>query len=172
MKQLPNARLRKTYLYCCSVLLLSWPLTGYSDDTSADTTGPAITLNVNANIETTMLFAAIFAVLHVIFTLRVGAYRFRSRISLGDGGDNELRNRIRAHGNFVEQVPIALLLLLLNDLNGLDDNTLMILGSVLLVSRLLHSVMIVSRSLPIVLRPISMIGTLGTILASAILLLV
>jgi uncharacterized membrane protein YecN with MAPEG domain len=124
------------------------------------------------NIETTMLFAAIFGVLHVIFTLRVGGYRFRSRISLGDGGDTELRNRIRAHGNFVEQVPIALLLLLLNDLNGLADSTLMILGSVLLVSRLLHYVMIVSRSLPIVLRPISMIGTLGTILASAILLLV
>ena len=37
------------------------------------------------NIETTMLFAAIFGVLHVIFTLRVGGYRFRSRISLGDG---------------------------------------------------------------------------------------
>ena len=124
------------------------------------------------NIETTMLFAAIFGVLHVIFTLRVGGYRFRSRISLGDGGDTELRNRIRAHGNFVEQVPIALLLLLLNDLNGLADSTLMILGSVLLVSRLLHYVMIVSRSRPIVLRPISMIGTLGTILASAILLLV
>jgi uncharacterized membrane protein YecN with MAPEG domain len=118
------------------------------------------------NIETTMLFAAIFGVLHVIFTLRVGGYRFRSRISLGDGGDTELRNR------FIEQVPIALLLLLLNDLNGLADSTLMILGSVLLVSRLLHYVMIVSRSLPIVLRPISMIGTLGTILASAILLLV
>jgi uncharacterized membrane protein YecN with MAPEG domain len=77
------------------------------------------------NIETTMLFAAIFGVLHVIFTLRVGGYRFRSRISLGDGGDTELRNRIRAHGNFIEQVPIALLLLLLNDLNGLADSTLM-----------------------------------------------
>ena len=124
------------------------------------------------NIETTRLFAAIFGVLHVIFILRVGGYRFRSRISLGDGGDTELRNRIRAHGNFVEQVPIALLLLLLNDLNGLADSTLMILGSVLLVSRLLHYVMIVSCSLPIVLRPISMIGTLGTILASAILLFV
>jgi len=57
-------------------------------------------------------------------------------------------------------------------LNGLADNTLMILGSVLLVSRLLHYVMITSRWLPIVLRPISMLGTLGIILASAILLLV
>ena len=123
-------------------------------------------------IETTLFFAAIFGILHVIFTLRVGGYRFRSKISLGDGGDKELRNRIRAHGNFIENVPIALLLLLLNDLNGLPVNTLVILGSVLLVSRILHYVMIVSRSLPMVFRPISMLGTLGTILVSAILLLV
>ena len=122
-------------------------------------------------IETTIIFAALFGILHVIFTLRVGGYRFRSKISLGDGGDKELRNRIRAHGNFTENVPIALLLLLLNELNGLAEGTLVILGSVLLVSRLLHYVMIVSRGLPIVLRPISMIGTLGVILVSSILLI-
>ena len=124
------------------------------------------------DIHVTLLFAAIFGILHVIFTLRVGGYRFRSGISLGDGGDKELLNRIRAHGNFTENVPIALLLLLLNDLNGLADGTLMLLGSILLVSRLVHYLMIVTRSLPMVLRPLSMIGTLGTILASAIFLLI
>ena len=123
-------------------------------------------------IETTLLFAAIFGVLHVVFTLRVGVYRFLSKISLGDGDDKELSNRIRAHGNFIENVPIALLLLLLNDLNGLPENLLLTLGSVLLASRLLHYVMIVSRALPLIFRPISMIGTLGTILVSAILLIV
>ena len=71
------------------------------------------------DIGVTLLFAAIFGILHVVFTLRVGAYRFSSKISLGDEGDKELRNRIRGHGNFTENVPIALLLLLLNDLNGL-----------------------------------------------------
>lgn len=123
------------------------------------------------NIETTILFAALFGLLHVVFTLRVGGYRFTSRINFGDGGDTELRNRMRGHGNFIENVPIALILLLLNELNGLATETLMLLGSILLVSRVLHYVMIVTRSLPIILRPISMLGTLGTILASALLLL-
>lgn len=123
-------------------------------------------------IHTTLLFAALFGILHVIFTLRVGAYRFKSGISLGDEGDKELRNRIRAHGNFIENVPIGVILLLLNDLNGSSDTELIALGSVLLAARVLHYVMIVSRSLPIVLRPISMIGTLGSILTMAILLLV
>ena len=54
------------------------------------------------SIDTTLIFAAIFGILHVVFSLRVGAYRFSSKISLGDGGDKELRNRIRAHGNFIE----------------------------------------------------------------------
>ena len=66
MKQLPNARLRKKYLFSCSVLLLSWQLTGCSDDTdadthadtTADTTGPVITINGNANIE--VVFNAFF----------------------------------------------------------------------------------------------------------------
>ena len=129
-----------------------------------------LSMTAPLQIDITLMFAALFGILHVFFTLRVGGYRFRSGISLGDGGDNELRNRIRAHGNFIENVPIALLLLLLNDLNGLADSTLIILGSVLLVSRVLHYLMIVTRSLPIVLRPVSMIGTLGVILVSSLLL--
>ena len=117
-----------------------------------------------------MLIAAVFAVLHVIFTLRVGGYRFSNNISLGDGGDKELLNRIRGHGNFIEQVPIALILLLLNDLNGLSNTAMYSLGGVLLVSRTVHYLMITTRSLPMILRPLSMIGTLGTILVSAFLL--
>ena len=125
-----------------------------------------------SNIDTTLTFAAIFGMLHVIFTLRVGNYRRTSKINFGEGGDTELRNRMRGHGNFIENVPIALMLLLLNDLNGLSDMSLMVLGSVLLVSRIVHYLMIVTRSLPIILRPLSMLGTLGTILVSAVLLIV
>ena len=123
-------------------------------------------------IDITIIFAAIFAILHVIFTLRVGGYRFISKISFGDGGDMELRNRMRGHGNFIENVPIGLLLLLLNELNGLADSWLIALGSVFLLSRVVHYLMIVTRRLPVVLRPLSMLGTLGTILTAAILLLV
>ncbi len=35
------------------------------------------------------------------FTLRVGGYSMRSKIGLGAGGDIELRNRIRVHGNSI-----------------------------------------------------------------------
>ena len=45
MKQLPNARLRKKYLFSCSVLLLSWQLAGCGEIGNDDTEGPVITLN-------------------------------------------------------------------------------------------------------------------------------
>jgi len=123
-------------------------------------------------LEVTFLFAAIFGILHVVFTLRVGLYRYSSGISLGDGGDRSLLKRVRAHANFVETAPMGLLLLLLNELNGLAESALFILGSVFLFARLVHYVTIISRLLPVFMRPLSMIATLGVILLSAILLLV
>ena len=54
-----------------------------------------------SDISISLALAAVFGLLHVIFTLRVGNYLFKSKISLGDGGDRELRNRVRAHGNFI-----------------------------------------------------------------------
>ena len=82
-----------------------------------------------SDISISLALAAVFGLLHVIFTLRVGNYRFKSKISLGDGGDLELRNRVRAHGNFIENVPIALLLILLNDLDGAQDSTCLLYTS-------------------------------------------
>jgi uncharacterized membrane protein YecN with MAPEG domain len=120
------------------------------------------------DIQATLLFASLFGILHVIFTLRVGAYRLKNKINLGDGDDKELRNRIRAHGNFIENVPIALLLLLLNDLHGTSTAVLISVGTILLISRVTHYLTIASRHLPRVLRPLSMIGTLGSILVSAL----
>ena len=124
------------------------------------------------DISISLALAAVFGLLHVIFTLRVGNYRFNSKISLGDGGDRELRNRVRAHGNFIENVPIALLLILLNDLDGAQDSTLVVMGSILLASRLTHYLTIVAVRLPWILRPLSMLGTLGTIPAASLMLLI
>ena len=129
-------------------------------------------MNNPSDISISLALAAVFGLLHVVFTLRVGNYRFKSRISLGDGGDPEMRNRIRAHGNFIENVPIAVLLILLNDLDGAQDNTLILMGSILLISRLTHYLTIATRKLPWILRPLSMLGTLGAILAASVMLLI
>jgi uncharacterized membrane protein YecN with MAPEG domain len=123
------------------------------------------------HIQTTLIFTAIFGILHVIFTARVGLYRAMNKISLGDGGDKVLLKRIRAHGNFTENVPIGLILLLLNELNGLPEKYLILLGSLFLLARVVHYATIVAR-LPFIIRPLAMVVTLGVILASSVLLIV
>lgn len=122
------------------------------------------------NLEVTLIFAAIFGVLHVIFTMRVGGYRMKSKIDTGDGGDKQLLKLMRGHGNFVENVPMGLILLLLNELNGLSNTGLWALGGVFLFGRLAHYIQFTAGG-PFILRPLGMISTMGAILVAAVMLL-
>ncbi len=123
------------------------------------------------SISVTALFAAILGIMHVVFTLRVALFRKKNLISLGDGGNSELLKRVRAHGNFTETVPIALILLMLNELSFLPAVWLYSLGATLVIARLMHYISIAFNT-TLLLRVGGMAATLLMILASAILLLV
>lgn len=85
----------------------------------------------------TALYAALCSVLIVFLAARVTRYRFQFRIGIGD--DNvALRLAVRAHANAVEYTPIALILLLLAELNGAAALVLHIAGSAFLGGRLAH----------------------------------
>ena len=66
----------------------------------------------------------VFGLLHVIFTLRVGNYRFKSKISgkLLETAATRIAKPSPSHGNFIENVPIALFLILLNEYKGAQDS--------------------------------------------------
>ena len=112
-------------------------------------------------------YAAILGLLFVPFTFYVGLYRVNNGILLLDGGDKELARRIRAQGNFIETVPLALILIILMDLSGASATWLHVLGSVLVVSRIMHYVTIATNPGNTVPRALGMVGTLGVYLASA-----
>lgn len=86
----------------------------------------------------TPLYAALLALWLVALSLRVIVVRRRARVSLGDGGDPELQRAIRGQANFVEYVPVALLLLLILELSRFSIYFVHALGIVLVVARLLH----------------------------------
>ncbi len=65
--------------------------------------------------------------------------RLQARVSFLDGGDKPLLRRIRAHGNFTETVPMALLLMALLELSGLHAIWLISFGIALLLGRVLHA---------------------------------
>lgn len=119
----------------------------------------------------TALYAALAALLLLILTTSVIMRRKALRIGLGDGGDRVLGCRIRAHGNAVETLPVALLLLLLLELGGLPAPWLHGFGASLLVVRCLHAWGLSRSAGTSPGRFIGMLGTLLVMLAMALLLL-
>lgn len=87
----------------------------------------------------TALYAALGAFLLLGLVARVVWCRRTARIGLGTGGDPVLSVAVRAHGNAVETLPIALLLLLLLELNGASQWLLHGFGILVIGSRLAHA---------------------------------
>jgi len=56
---------------------------------------------------TTAIFAAVLALVYASMTVWVMASRTSNGTLQGDGGNEGLQNRIRAHGNFGEYVPLG-----------------------------------------------------------------
>ena len=107
----------------------------------------------------TPIYIALLGLLFIFFTLRAGLYRVQSNIFIGTGDDPEMLRRIRGQGNFIETVPIALLLFVAMELLGAKDMWLHILSIALVLGRICHYLAITELG-PSVLRPIGMSTTL------------
>ena len=88
----------------------------------------------------TAMYLAILALLYAALSLRVVRLRRKNRVSLGDGGKDELRKAIRAHGHFAEYVPIIALMVAMLEMSGSPLIEIHLLMGALLLARLLHPV--------------------------------
>lgn len=121
-------------------------------------------------ITTTLFFVAIAALLATVLSLNTSFRRGAAGISIGDGGDVELQRRIRAHGNFIEHMPLALAALAAAEATGASPTTITLLGIALIAGRVSHAIGMLRGLLwP---RPVGMVLThTPTIIASAMTLL-
>jgi uncharacterized membrane protein YecN with MAPEG domain len=87
----------------------------------------------------TGLYAGLCGLLLVVLYVGVSQRRLATKIGMGAGGDAVLEQRIRAHGNFVESVPIALVLLYLLEQTGVDPIYIHAFGIALVLSRVGHA---------------------------------
>lgn len=85
-----------------------------------------------------LLFAAALGLVNVWLAIRASAARIQRNVMVGDGDDPVLRARMRAHANFTEYVPSALILMTLIELMGGRGTALWAIGSLLVVGRVLH----------------------------------
>jgi len=114
----------------------------------------------------TSLYAALLSLLILALSANVIKIRFKDRVSLGDSGNSNLQKAIRAQGNATEYIPIALILLLLLELNKAHWGLLHLGGIGLLTGRLLHARGLLTENLRF--RVAGMICTLSTIAILAI----
>ena len=116
----------------------------------------------------TALYAALCALIVLALAVRIMIMRFRSRTGIGDGGDSRLARAIRIHGNAIEYVPIALVLLLVAELGGARPALLHGCGIVLVVARIAHALGLRRSAGLSVGRGIGVVGTVGVITVLAV----
>lgn len=90
----------------------------------------------------TLLAASVLGLILVVLSLEIVRLRVKTKVSLGTGPEERsaLVVAVRAHGNFVEHVPLSLILLGLLEREAVGVTTIAGLAGVLVVSRLLHIV--------------------------------
>lgn len=116
-------------------------------------------------------YAGIFALIYFFLTMRVARRRGATGILLGSGGDAALERRIRAHGNFAEYVPFALLLLGFAEAQRNSMYLLHLLCLLLLVGRICHAYAISGENAPRVFRGVGMVLTGTVLIITAIILI-
>lgn len=83
-------------------------------------------------------YVAISLLLNPALMVRIGMVRQKKKINLGDAGDPDMIARVRAHGNFTEVAPLALIgLMAVAMMNGAPV-MLHIFGATYFVGRILH----------------------------------
>jgi len=80
--------------------------------------------------------------LSVLVSLR----RCDLNLAVGAGDAHVLRRRIRAHGNFIENAPLCVLLVLSIEAVLATSNTIWIVAIILIVARILHAIGTLKRS--------------------------
>jgi uncharacterized membrane protein YecN with MAPEG domain len=86
----------------------------------------------------TGLYAVPLALMMIGLSAHVSALRAKTKVSILDGGNTALSERIRRHGNFVEYVPMAVLLMAFAESSGTASVWIHAAGLCLVAGRTLH----------------------------------
>ncbi|MGH8743501.1 MAG: MAPEG family protein [Burkholderiales bacterium] len=122
-------------------------------------------------LKITLPYAALLGLMLVYFSYKVVRFRGNFKVGIGDGGNAKLARAIRVQANFVEYVPIALLLILLVELIGFSAWVVHALGIVLLAGRVFHAQGLGASAGPSYGRAIGTTASWLTIAVAAILCL-
>ncbi len=115
----------------------------------------------------TALYAGILVIFALVLSFRAGGFRGKSGISVGLGEpvNMDLAERVRIHQNFLEYVPMAIILMGILETNGGNATFLHVFGVVLIVARIAHAIGLKHDNMA---HPGRAIGAGGTALISLV----
>ena len=91
----------------------------------------------------TLTVAGAAALLNIWLMIRVGQVRSSEKVSVGDGGNEKVIRRMRAHSNYIETAPFVLILIGLIEMTGTSGTSptwLWIVGGIYLLGRIAHGI--------------------------------
>lgn len=87
----------------------------------------------------TLFYAGLLGLMFLLLAIRVVRLRRRLQVGLGSGGHEELNRAMRAHANFAEYVPLAVVLLALVEAGtAVPVWVVHLLGLLLVIGRAMH----------------------------------
>lgn len=86
----------------------------------------------------TLIAASFLGLLLIYLSYNVSKHRGRAKVSVGDGGDQQLLHAIRAQGNLAEYAPMALILFGLLETMEVNRIFLIVLAAAFVVGRYMH----------------------------------
>ena len=91
-------------------------------------------------LPTALTAAGIAALINLWLAIRCGQVRTKSSISIGDGGNDALIRRMRAHSNFIEFTPIVLILIALVEYSAGTTTWLWAVMALYMLGRVAHGI--------------------------------
>ncbi len=85
------------------------------------------------------IYGSLLGLLFIYLSIRTVKFRRREQVDYGLGEGKELARAVRAHANFTEYVPLALILLLVLEHTAFPHWAMHILGGLLVLGRCLHA---------------------------------
>ena len=119
----------------------------------------------------TAFYASLLAIAQIYFAALVIKERLSASVSLGEGNVDEdpmLQRATRVFGNFTEYVPIALILLLIAELNSVHPYILHGCAVLLLFGRTIHAYGLRHHVGPSWQRTAGMLGTFACMVSLAV----
>lgn len=91
-------------------------------------------------LPTTLCLTAAACIVNFWLGLRVSKVRYPLGVSIGDGGQEPIIRRMRAQANFIENVPLTLILIAGVELAGKGGLWLAPAGAVFILGRIAHAI--------------------------------